>query len=144
MSGEVWPVEVDWDYATRSVTNLTASIFSDEMNITDYSGIINLTDVSFTNNTQTANAFFSPFSNIWVYTVWGYWIYAIIIVTISIMVFAKTNSIGSTSAVMILLSALALTPYSTETLPPELQMVFYVLCGLGVGGVMYTLFTGRN
>ena len=136
-----WPPEINWTEAQQSLTNLSASNYTEPINATEYPDIVNFTNVSFTNQTQTANAIFSPFNAVWL-PVFGYYIYFIIMIVTTTAVFFKTKDFGSAGSTLLLMCALAAATTQITTSP--VFSTFQVFVALGIMGVLMRIFTGKQ
>lgn len=134
-------MEINWSEAHSSIDNLSASNFSDPMNISDYSNYTAFTNVSATDANQTVTALFSPFEAVWM-PIYGYYIYFVLIITITTVVFFKTRDLGSSSVALLLLCALCAT--RTDVLMSPFMGTFQVLVGLGVAGILIKIFAGEK
>jgi hypothetical protein len=138
---ETWPPNINWSEAHQSITNLTASNYSDVTNISSYTNVTNFTNVSAVNQTQTVNALFSPFEVVWL-PIYGYYIYFIMIITISAVVLFKTKDLGSAGVAMLLLCALCAA--RTDIIYTPFYNIFQVLVAVGVLSVLVRLFAGKE
>lgn len=139
MAGETWPVTPDAAEVFSSLENFS-SVNKTYNNTWNYTDITNLTNVSLQNSSQTATALFSPFNNFWVTTIFGYYIYVILIIVLDLIIFAKTRSLGLTGIATILMSALAIQATSNE-IPFEILKYFYLLAVLGIVATLISAFT---
>ncbi|WP_440944925.1 hypothetical protein ACSAZL_12235 [Methanosarcina sp. T3] len=129
-----WPPTIDPNIAFRSLNNLSNSTIP-ATNYSSYSSIMNFTRISFTNSSQSAQAVAVPVNEILV-PVFGFWLYIIIIFYLSLLMYAKTESLGAMSITIMLLSSLAVGPdlVGIYTIPASVSTILYVLAGLGLAG----------
>ncbi|WP_440946956.1 hypothetical protein ACSAZL_01270 [Methanosarcina sp. T3] len=129
-----WPPTIDPNIAFRSLNNLSnASIPA--TNYSSYSSIMNFTRISLTNSSQSAQAVAVPVNEVLV-PVFGFWLYIIIIFYLSLLMYAKTESLGAMSITIMLLSSLAVGPdlVGIYTIPASVSTILYALAGLGLAG----------
>ena len=101
--------------------------FSDVgVNLSNYPAIQNLTNLS------SVEKFFTPVY--WWTNVLGNWFYALLLFVTVGMVYVKTNSVFSTSLVMLLMSATMIV-----LLPYEAGLIVYLALVLSLAGVLYSL-----
>lgn len=129
-----WPPTIDPNTAYRSLNNLSNSNIP-ATNYSNYSSITNFTNISFTNSSQSANAVAVPVNEVLI-PVFGFWLYVIIIFFLSLLMYAKTESLGATSITIMLLSSLAVGPdlVGIYNIPASVSTILYVLAGLGLAG----------
>ncbi|AAM06601.1 hypothetical protein [Methanosarcina acetivorans] len=129
-----WPPTIDPNIAYKSLNNLSNSTIP-ATDYSNYSAIQNFTRISFTNSSQSAQAVAVPVNEVLV-PVFGYWLYVIIILFLSLLMYAKTESLGATSITIMLLSSLAVGPdlVGVHTIPAGVSSILYVLAGLGLAG----------
>lgn len=130
----IWPPPtIDENVAYRSLNNLSNANVS--FNWNNYTKIANFTHISFTNSSQSAQAAGVPVNEILI-PVFGFWLYVIIIFYLSLLMYAKTESLGATSITIMLLSALAIVPSAAGvySIPLPVSTILYVLAGLGLAG----------
>jgi hypothetical protein len=129
------PPTIDENVAYRSLNNLSNANISFDWN--KYTIIHNFTNVSFHNSSQSAQAAGVPVNEVLI-PVFGYWLYVLIIFYLSLLMYAKTESLGATSITIMLLSALAITPSAAgvNSIPLPVSTILYVLAGLGLAGCL--------
>lgn len=132
---------INWTEAHQSINNLSASNYSDPINMHNYKNYTNFTNVSATNQTQTVNALVSPFEEVWL-PIYGYYIYFILIITITTVVFFKTRDLGSASSALLLLCALCAA--RTDIITSPFINTFEVLVGIGITGVLIKIFASKE
>lgn len=135
--GESDPV-IDQTAAYKSLDNLTNANIP-AINYSNYTKITNFTNVSFHNSSQSAHAVAVPVNEVLI-PVWGYWLYVLIIFYLSMLMYAKTESLGATSITIMLLSSLAVGPslVGVYNIPASVSTILYVLAGLGLAGSLLT------
>jgi hypothetical protein len=145
MDWGTWPPTVNQTLAFQSEINLSKSNFDGALNISNYSTLNNFTNVSITNSSQSANAVLAPVNEILIGQVFGYWLYVIVIFFITLLVYAKTESLGATSITIVLLSALVIVPAGAGVwiIPPEVSNILYILAGLGLAGSLLSWLIER-
>lgn len=137
MTDTVWgntDYTIDPAVAYKSMNNLTNSSIS-ATNYSNYSKIVNFTNVSFHDPAQSAKALSTPVNEVLI-PVWGYWLYVAIIFFLSMVVYAKTESLGATSITIMLLSALCVGPslVGMYTIPANVASILYIFAALGLAG----------
>lgn len=139
-----WPPVIDDRIAYKSLDNLTAANIP-ATNYSNYSKIVNFTHVSLTNSSQSAQAVAVPVNEV-IVPVFGFWIYVIIIFFLSLLMYAKTESLGATSITILLLSSLAVGPslVGVYTIPASVSTILYVLAGLGLAGSLLSWIVESN
>lgn len=145
MDWGIYPPVVNQTLAFQSEINLSKSNFDGALNLSNYSTLNNFTNVSFNNSSQSANAILAPVNEILIGQVFGYWLYVIIIFFITLLVYAKTESLGATSITIVLLSALVIVPAGAGVwiIPPEVSNILYILAGLGLAGSLLSWLIER-
>jgi hypothetical protein len=131
MAGENWPVTINQSAAYQSLHNLAASNYSSNATQPwNYTDITNMTNASLTNSSQTATAIFSPFNSYYLGN-FGYYIYVSIIVVIAVVALAKGMGLFRVGIAVSLMSALVISQATSNAVPNEILMLFYMIAGLG-------------
>ena len=76
----------------------------------------------------------------------GYWAYVALIVITLVFVHGKLKSIEITGIIMMLMSLLVIIPSATDILivPSSVLVLLYTFTGLGLGAMLYGLFSGSD
>ncbi|WP_342305530.1 hypothetical protein [Methanolobus sp. ZRKC5] len=102
-------------------------------NVSNYPSIMKFTNLS------SYDAFFTPFTDVWINQVYGDWWWLIVLfVTVGITL-VKYQEVFAPSLVLLIVSAVL-----TKAVPAEVQVVLYLLMILGLLGVLYGWFEGRG
>ena len=96
--------------------------------VSNYDGIMRFTNLS------NYDAFFTPFTHVWL-AVFGPWWWVLVIFLTTGVTLVKSREIFPTSIVLLLLSAVL-----TQAVPPEFTVILYLLMVLGFFGAMYGWF----
>jgi hypothetical protein len=147
MDWGTWPpTNIDYNAAYASELNLSKADLSNAFNYSNYTTISNFTNVSLTNSSQSAKAIAAPYNEIIVAQVFGYWAPILIIFFISILVYAKTESLGAVSLTILLLSSLILgnSAAGIWSIPPEVCNILYLMAGLTLAGSLISWIVARN
>jgi hypothetical protein len=132
-------MDINWTEASKSIQNLTNSNFSEPVSPQNYTNVSNFINVSATDANQTVNALFSPFEAVWL-PIYGYYVYFVLIITITAVVFFKTRDLGSSSVALLLLCALCAV--RTDIITSPFIGTFEVLVGIGITGILIKIFAG--
>lgn len=116
------------------------------VNLDNYSTLQNMSFNGTVNSTnETAKAIFTPITDFWASpAVWGSWFYVVLIFFTVGMVYVKSQNIFRTSIVMLLMSLLAVVPSQIGAyyIPSTALHTLYILTGLSVAGILYTVLVG--
>jgi hypothetical protein len=136
MSGEVWPVTVNPSDSAKSIDNLTTSgFFNNSTSPWNYPHLVNLTNSSFTNTSQTTNSWLSAFNTLYVANMYGYYIYFIIVAVVSFVIFMKSGPTNAGLA-LVLMSLLVFAPnVGNGNIPTGIASVFYGMIILGIASI---------
>lgn len=134
-------MDINWTEAQKSITNLSNSNFSEPISPQNYSNVSNFTNVSATDANQTVNALFSPLEAVWM-PIYGYYVYFVLIITITTVVLFKTRDLGSSSVALLLLCALCAV--RTDIITSPFISTFEVLIGIGITGILIKIFAGEK
>lgn len=130
--------------AFQSMNNLRQADIN--INISNYSSINQMTNASAADNaTLAANSIFTPITSFWASSaVWGSWFYVLLIFFTVGVVYIKSQSLHRTSIAMLFMGLLAVAPNSAGALyiPSSALYTLYIFSGLGLAGVLYTLWVG--
>lgn len=130
--------------ARESMNNLSS--FSWSYNITEDPEIAQITNIT-ANSTpeEWANSIFTPINSFWAAPgVLGSYFYVLLSIFIVALTYHKFQSLHVSGVVMVLLSVVVAYPATIgdTSIPIEALTVLYLMFGLGIAGIIYSMFVG--